>query len=168
MDMASGNFSASGLMGQTTTSNITTANAIGSNAINSLSGNKETISMTLSTSLDAMFKRKRGRPPKNRVVEVREFSYNTLIKKSKYLFCFIHKICCCRFLNLYFIFFHVHWKLQKNKWMLFGLFRITHIPQQLVIIVALNLCLHKIVATFKFGAAYNNPSIFHPRSGMKT
>ena len=74
MDMASGNFSASGLMGQTTTSNITTANAIGSNAINSLSGNKETISMTLSTSLDAMFKRKRGRPPKNRVVEVCEFS----------------------------------------------------------------------------------------------
>lgn len=32
--------------------------------------NKETVSMTLSTSLDAMFKRKRGRPPKNRVVEV--------------------------------------------------------------------------------------------------
>ena len=82
MDMASGNFSASGLMGQTTTSNITTANAIGSNASNSLPGNKETISMTLSTSLDAMFKRKRGRPPKNRVVEVSKFSYFTFIKKQ--------------------------------------------------------------------------------------
>ena len=82
MDMATGNFSASGLMGQTTTSNITTANAIGSNASNSLPGNKETISMTLSTSLDAMFKRKRGRPPKNRVVEVSKFSYFTLIKNK--------------------------------------------------------------------------------------
>ena len=82
MDMASGNFSSSGLMGQTTTSNITTANAIGSNASNSLPGNKETISMTLSTSLDAMFKRKRGRPPKNRVVEVSKFSYFTFIKKK--------------------------------------------------------------------------------------
>ena len=82
MDMASGNFSASALMGQTTTSNITTANAIGSNASNSLPGNKETISMTLSTSLDAMFKRKRGRPPKNRVVEVSKISYFTLIKKQ--------------------------------------------------------------------------------------
>ena len=82
MDMASGNFSASGLMGQTTTSNITTANAIGSNASNSLPGNKETISMTLSTSLDAMFKRKRGRPPKNRVVEVCKFSYFAFIENK--------------------------------------------------------------------------------------
>ena len=89
MDMASGNFSASGLMGQTTTSNITTANAIGSNASNSLPGNKETISMTLSTSLDAMFKRKRGRPPKNRVVEVSKLSHFTFIKKTNnyYIIC---------------------------------------------------------------------------------
>ena len=28
--------------------------------------------MTLTTSIDAMFKRKRGRPPKNRVIEVRK------------------------------------------------------------------------------------------------
>ena len=27
--------------------------------------------MTMTTSIDAMFKRKRGRPPKNRVIEVR-------------------------------------------------------------------------------------------------
>ena len=31
----------------------------------------EPISMTMTTSIDAMFKRKRGRPPKNRVIEVR-------------------------------------------------------------------------------------------------
>ena len=30
----------------------------------------EPISMTMTTSIDAMFKRKRGRPPKNRVIEV--------------------------------------------------------------------------------------------------
>ena len=88
--MASGNLhSASGLMGQTTTSNITTANAIGSNASNSLPGNKETISMTLSTSLDAMFKRKRGRPPKNRVVEVCKFSYFTSIEEMTILTKFV-------------------------------------------------------------------------------
>ena len=34
------------------------------------SASKEPVSMTLTTSIDAMFKRKRGRPPKNRVVEV--------------------------------------------------------------------------------------------------
>ena len=64
MDMASGSFNLGALsMGHPVTSNSTT-NAISNPA------NKETISMTLSTSLDAMFKRKRGRPPKNRVVEV--------------------------------------------------------------------------------------------------
>ena len=31
----------------------------------------EPVTMTQTTSIDAMFKRKRGRPPKNRVVEVR-------------------------------------------------------------------------------------------------
>lgn len=31
---------------------------------------QEPISMTMTTSIDAMFKRKRGRPPKNRVIEV--------------------------------------------------------------------------------------------------
>ena len=31
--------------------------------------------MTLSTSIDAMFKRKRGRPPKNRVIEVRTYKF---------------------------------------------------------------------------------------------
>ena len=31
---------------------------------------KEPISMIMTTSIDAMFKRKRGRPPKNRVIEV--------------------------------------------------------------------------------------------------
>ena len=35
------------------------------------SANKEPVTMTLTTSIDAMFKRKRGRPPKNRVIEVR-------------------------------------------------------------------------------------------------
>ena len=35
------------------------------------SASKEPISMTMTTSIDTMFKRKRGRPPKNRVVEVR-------------------------------------------------------------------------------------------------
>lgn len=30
----------------------------------------EPISMTMTTNIDAMFKRKRGRPPKNRVIEV--------------------------------------------------------------------------------------------------
>ena len=35
---------------------------------------KETVNMTLSTNLDSMFKRKRGRPPKNRVVEVSHVS----------------------------------------------------------------------------------------------
>ena len=108
MDMASGNFSASGLMGQTTTSNITTANAIGSNASNSLPGNKETISMTLSTSLDAMFKRKRGRPPKNRVVEVSKFSYFTFIKKQR-------TNLLLPLFKFYFIFFHVYYKLQKKQ-----------------------------------------------------
>ena len=34
------------------------------------SANKEPVTMTLTTSIDAMFKRKRGRPPKNRVIEV--------------------------------------------------------------------------------------------------
>ena len=34
----------------------------------------QTVSMTLSTNLDSMFKRKRGRPPKNRVVEVKSIS----------------------------------------------------------------------------------------------
>ena len=66
MDMASGNFSLGAVnMGHPTS--ISTTNAIGTT---SNTANKETISMTLSTSLDAMFKRKRGRPPKNRVVEV--------------------------------------------------------------------------------------------------
>ena len=31
--------------------------------------------MTLTTSIDAMFKRKRGRPPKNRVIEVRKIFF---------------------------------------------------------------------------------------------
>ena len=67
--MASGNYNAvTGNIGQP----VSTSNAI-CTASNSLPGNKETISMTLSTSLDAMFKRKRGRPPKNRVVEVSVF-----------------------------------------------------------------------------------------------
>lgn len=34
------------------------------------SANNEPVTMTLTTSIDAMFKRKRGRPPKNRVIEV--------------------------------------------------------------------------------------------------
>ena len=68
MDMASGNLGATSSFGFPTNSNTT--NAI--TAANSMQG-KETISMTLSTSLDAMFKRKRGRPPKNRVVEVQYF-----------------------------------------------------------------------------------------------
>jgi hypothetical protein len=38
-------------------------------------GKAEPISMTLTNNLDAMFKRKRGRPPKNRVVEVRNNFY---------------------------------------------------------------------------------------------
>ena len=33
--------------------------------------NKEPVTMTQATSIDTIFKRKRGRPPKNRVVEVR-------------------------------------------------------------------------------------------------
>lgn len=36
--------------------------------------NKEPVSMTMTTSIDTMFKRKRGRPPKNRVVEVSNLS----------------------------------------------------------------------------------------------
>ena len=40
----------------------------------SLHGKDQTVSMTLSTNLDSMFKRKRGRPPKNRVVEVKSIS----------------------------------------------------------------------------------------------
>ena len=35
------------------------------------SANNEPVTMTLTNSIDAMFKRKRGRPPKNRVIEVR-------------------------------------------------------------------------------------------------
>jgi hypothetical protein len=31
---------------------------------------RESVNMTCTTSIDAMFKRKRGRPPKNRVIEV--------------------------------------------------------------------------------------------------
>ena len=66
MDMASGNFNLGALsMGHPASSSTTNAISTASNP-----ANKETISMTLSTSLDAMFKRKRGRPPKNRVVEV--------------------------------------------------------------------------------------------------
>ena len=163
MDMASGNFSASGLMGQTTTSNITTANAIGSNASNSLPGNKETISMTLSTSLDAMFKRKRGRPPKNRVVEVSKLSYFTFIKKNK-----LPLYDCWPLFKFYFIFFHVYWKLQKTNECNFKYSESPIYDHNTPSIVALNLCLHKIAATFKFDAANDNPSIFHPRSGMKT
>ena len=65
MDMATGN------LGVTTSLGFPTSNS-SSNSISAASTiqGKETISMTLSTSLDAMFKRKRGRPPKNRVVEV--------------------------------------------------------------------------------------------------
>ena len=68
MDMASGNLGTTPSLGFPT--NSSTTNAI--SAANNMQG-KETISMTLSTSLDAMFKRKRGRPPKNRVVEVTKF-----------------------------------------------------------------------------------------------
>ena len=39
------------------------------------SANKEPVTMTLTTSIDAMFKRKRGRPPKNRVIEVRKIFF---------------------------------------------------------------------------------------------
>ena len=78
MDMASGNLGRTPSLEFPTNSNIT--NAI--SAANNMQG-KETISMTLSTSLDAMFKRKRGRPPKNRVVEVTYFSCNRLYVDSK-------------------------------------------------------------------------------------
>ena len=72
MDRTSSNFSSGASNIGHSTSNSTT-NAI-SMTSNAFAGNKETISMTLSTSLDAMFKRKRGRPPKNRVVEVKYLS----------------------------------------------------------------------------------------------
>ncbi len=36
---------------------------------------QEPISMTMTTNIDAMFKRKRGRPPKNRVIEVSIFLF---------------------------------------------------------------------------------------------
>ena len=163
MDMASGNFSASGLMGQTTTSNITTANAIGSNASNSLPGNKETISMTLSTSLDAMFKRKRGRPPKNRVVEVCKFSYFTFIKKN------IAIKFVDRFLNFTLFIFPCSLKTtKKTNECNFNYLESLIFHHNTSSIVASNLCLPQIAATFQFDAEYNNPSIFHPRSGMKT
>ena len=69
MDMASGNFNSGTIsMGHPTSNSTTNAICTSSNTIQGR--DKETISMTLSTSLDAMFKRKRGRPPKNRVVEV--------------------------------------------------------------------------------------------------
>ena len=69
MDMVSGNLSSgAGNMGHPTSNSTTNANYCMSSS--NFPGSKETISMTLSTSLDAMFKRKRGRPPKNRVVEV--------------------------------------------------------------------------------------------------
>ena len=69
MDMASGNFSLGAFSMGHPISNSTT------NVISTASSpaNKDTMTMTLSTSLDAMFKRKRGRPPKNRVVEVMIF-----------------------------------------------------------------------------------------------
>ena len=37
--------------------------------------NKEPVTMTQATSIDTIFKRKRGRPPKNRVVEVRNNNF---------------------------------------------------------------------------------------------
>ena len=51
------------------------------------SSNKEPVTMTLTTSIDAMFKRKRGRPPKNRVIEVRQLllSFLTLCKSFWHL-----------------------------------------------------------------------------------
>ena len=45
------------------------ASKMSPSGLSSVTG-KETVNMTLSTNLDSMFKRKRGRPPKNRVVEV--------------------------------------------------------------------------------------------------
>ena len=44
------------------------------------SANKEPVTMTLTTSIDAMFKRKRGRPPKNRVIEVRNTFYFVILE----------------------------------------------------------------------------------------
>ncbi len=41
------------------------------NPAGSVGGKVEPVTMTLTNNIDTMFKRKRGRPPKNRVVEVR-------------------------------------------------------------------------------------------------
>ena len=46
---------------------------------------QEPISMTMTTNIDAMFKRKRGRPPKNRVIEVGDT--NTNIDQLDYVIC---------------------------------------------------------------------------------
>ena len=43
------------------------------------SANNEPVTMTLTNSIDAMFKRKRGRPPKNRVIEVRTLIFSRII-----------------------------------------------------------------------------------------
>ena len=82
MDMASGNFSLGAFsMGHPISSSTTNAMNVISTA--SSPANKDTMTMTLSTSLDAMFKRKRGRPPKNRVVEVMVFFVAFYFKKTK-------------------------------------------------------------------------------------
>ena len=47
------------------------------------SANKEPVTMTLTTSIDAMFKRKRGRPPKNRVIEVRNTFFVSFFRRDQ-------------------------------------------------------------------------------------
>ena len=48
---------------------VTGERCVGVNVVN-FSQAREAVNMTCTTSIDAMFKRKRGRPPKNRVIEV--------------------------------------------------------------------------------------------------
>ena len=61
------------------------------------SSNKEPVTMTLSTSIDAMFKRKRGRPPKNRVIEVRTYKFlkELIISFCAYFSLKQSKVFCC-------------------------------------------------------------------------
>ena len=67
------------------------------------SANKEPVTMTLTTSIDAMFKRKRGRPPKNRVIEVRIFSIYSVFHFILYQFCFLY------YLKIWTFFFYLIW-----------------------------------------------------------